>query len=449
MATSNSRLVEAIRRAAHPLHGAVSDFQPLLQMIGDAHLVLLGEATHGTHEFYAARAEITQRLIERHGFTAICVEADWPDAYRVNRYVRGAGGGGGGDETAVEALGDFKRFPTWMWRNADVVELISWMREHNESLPPQDRVGFYGMDMYSLHSSMGAVVRYLEKVDPEAATRARERYACFDQFGREPQSYGYVASLGLSPGCESEVVKQLTDLRRHATDYLSRDGMVAEDELFNAEQNARLARSAERYYREMYHGSVQSWNLRDQHMVETLEALQKHQRRQRGESRIVVWAHNSHLGDARATSMGDHGEWNVGQLVRERHRSDAVLVGFTTCEGTVSAASDWGGAVERKKVRAARPDSYEGLFHETGQGAFMLNLRDSVELTDLLRERRRERAIGVIYRPESELASHYFHASLPQQFDAVLHYDHTRALEPLERTPQWTRGEEETFPTGL
>lgn len=445
MNPASTHALDVLKRIVYPMHGAVSDFQPLLDMIGDAHFVLLGEATHGTHEFYAARAEITQRLIERRGFTAVCVEADWPDAYRINRYVRALSE----DGSANEALGDFKRFPTWMWRNAEILELVGWMREYNDGQPVRQRVGFYGMDMYSLHSSMGAVVRYLDKVDPDAAGRARERYACFDQFGQDPQKYGYVANMGLTPTCESEVVKQLTELRRHAMDYLSRDGMVAEDELFSAEQNARLARNAERYYREMYHGSVQSWNLRDQHMADTLDALYNHQRRQRGEARIVVWAHNSHLGDARATSMGDYGEWNVGQLMRERHGSDAVLVGFTTYHGTVSAASDWDGPVERKNVRPGRTDSYEGLFHDVSLPAFMVNLRDRAEAADALHDRRRERAIGVIYRPETELASHYFHASLPRQFDAVLHYDHTRALEPLERTPRWIHGEEETYPTGL
>lgn len=397
-----TRALELLKRTAQPVRGAVTDFQPLMEMVADARFVLLGEATHGTHEFYSARAEITQRLIERKGFTAICVEADWPDAYRVNRYVRGIGD----DEEAVEALGDFKRFPTWMWRNAEILQLIGWLREHNESLPPHERVGFYGMDMYSLHSSMGAVIRYLDRIDPELAHKAREHYACFEHFGPEPQVYGYQASMGISPDCENEVVAVLTELRRNAMDYLGRDGVVAEDELFSAEQNARLARSAERYYREMYRGSISSWNLRDQHMVETLISLYEHQRRQRGEARVVVWAHNSHLGDARATSMGDMGEWNVGQLMREKRQREVLIVGFTTYEGTVSAASSWDAPVERKKVRPARTDSYEGLFHQVGVPNFMIDLRDEKELAAALTGPMMQRAIGVIYLPHSELASH-------------------------------------------
>jgi erythromycin esterase-like protein len=430
---------------AHPVRGAVTDFQPIMEMVADAQFVLLGEATHGSHEFYAARAEITQRLIERRGFTGICVEADWPDAYRVNRYVRGLGG----DEEAVESLGDFKRFPTWMWRNSQMLEFIGWLREFNDERPPRDRVGFYGMDMYSLHSSMGAVIRYLDRVDPDAGRRARDRYGCFEHAGPDPQVYGYQAMLGLAPDCENEVVAVLTELRRNAMEYLTRDGLVADDELFSAQQNARLARSAERYYRQMYHAAVSSWNMRDQHMTETLMALHEHQHRQRGEARLVVWAHNSHLGDARATSMAQRGEWNVGQLLRERRKGQVLIVGFTTYDGSVSATSNWDAPVERKRIRPALDDSYEELFHRVGVPNFILNLRDDAPTAQTLEGPMLQRAIGVIYLPQTELASHYYHAHLSRQFDALIHYDHTRAVEPLERTSLWTRGEEETYPTGL
>lgn len=426
--------------------GRRGDFAGLLDLIGDAHFVLLGEATHGTHEFYSARARITRRLIEERGFNVVAVEADWPDAYRIHRFVRGTGA----DSVGIEALGDFKRFPRWMWRNADVLEFIGWLREHNSRLPERDRVGFYGLDLYSLYGSMEAVVGYLEKVDPPAAERARRRYGCFGQYSQEPQQYGYVASLGLDSTCEGQVVEQLAELRRSAVDYLSRDGVVAEDELFAAEQNARLARNAERYYREMYRGEVSSWNLRDRHMADTLDALGSHLTRQRGVARVAVWEHNSHLGDARATSMGHHGEWNVGQLARETYGRDAVLVGFTTYDGTVSAASDWGGSVERKNVRPARPESYEALFHHAGRESFWLDLRRDAAASQALRDPRLERAIGVIYRPESELTSHYFHATLPEQFDAVIHFDRTRAVEPLDKTSGWETGEApETYPTGF
>lgn len=439
-------LARTLGEALHPLTGSAADYDPLLELIGDAHFVLIGEASHGTHEFYSTRAEITNRLIREKGFTAVAVEADWPDAYRVNCYVRGAGG----DHDAEEALRGFERFPTWMWRNADVLDFIGWLRDHNEGLPVDLQTGFYGLDLYSLHTSIDAVLKYLEKIDPEAAQRARARYACFNEFGEDTQTYGYVTSLGLSKSCEDEVVHQLLELRRRAADYARRDGQVAADEFFYAEQNARLVKNAEQYYRSMFHGRVSSWNLRDRHMVETLEALVTHLgSRHKHAPKVVVWAHNSHLGDARATEMGRQGELNIGQLVRETHRRDAVLVGFTTHHGTVTAASDWGAAAERKRVRPGMAGSYEALFHEVGTPSFLLPLRDS-HVSAELREPRLERAIGVIYRPQTERQSHYFHARLPEQFDAVLHFDETRAVEPLERTPRWDVGEvPETFPTGV
>jgi len=379
------------------------------------------------------------------GFHAVAVEADWPDAYRVNCYLRGAGN----DQDAEEALRGFERFPTWMWRNADLLDFVGWLRDHNDGLPGSAKVGFYGLDLYSLHTSIGAVLTYLEKIDPEAAGRARARYACFNQFGEDTQTYGYVTSLGLSKSCEDEVVHQLLELRRRATDYARRDGRVAADEFFYAEQNARLVKNAEQYYRSMFHGRVSSWNLRDRHMAETLEALVTHLGNGQGTPKVVVWAHNSHLGDARATDMGRQGELNIGQLVRETHPHDAVLVGFTTHHGTVTAASDWGAAAERKRVRPGRPDSYEALFHEVGVPNFLLPLRGARAAAEL-REPRLERAIGVIYRPETERVSHYFQARLADQFDAVLHFDETRAVEPLERTPRWETGEvPETFPSGI
>ena len=432
------------RQSAHRLAGSPRDFDRLLEMIGEARFVLLGEASHGTHEFYAARAEITRRLIREKGFLAVAVEADWPDAYRVNRYVRGQSD----DAESVEALDGFRRFPQWMWRNADVVDFVGWLREHNEAAGPA-KAGFYGLDLYSLRASMAAVLEYLHAVDPEAARRARHRYACFDHFGEDPQAYGYAARFDLGESCEQAVVEQLLELRGRAADYAPRRGDATGDDLFFAEQNARLVANAERYYRTMFAGRVESWNVRDRHMAETLEALVAHLSATGRPAKIVVWAHNSHLGDARATQMGEEGELNVGQLVRERHGSDAVLVGFSTYEGTVTAASDWDGPAERKQVRPGLRGSYEALFHEL-RGDFMLNLRDDAALSRGLATPQLQRAIGVIYRPDTERLSHYFPAMLPRQFDALLHYDRTRAVEPLERTAQWERGEvPETFPTAL
>ncbi len=440
----DSALIKALRETAYPMAGSARDYDPLIGRIGEARFALLGEASHGTHEFYYERAEITKCLIAEKNFTAVAVEADWPDAYRLNRYVRGASD----DVDAVEALADFRRFPTWMWRNTVMVEFIEWLRAHNDALPPgTEKVGFYGLDLYSLHASMKAVLRYLEKVDPEAAKRARERYSCFDHVGEDTQGYGLMTRLNLSKSCEEEVVRQLLEMQRRAADYMRRDGRLAEDELFYAEQNARLVKNAEAYYRSVFLEEVSSWNLRDRHMAETLDALTAHLGRKGSRAKIAVWEHNSHLGDARATDMGQRGELNVGQLTREKYGSEAVLVGFTTHHGTVTAASDWGEPAERKRVRPALAGSYEALFHAAGRDRFLLIVNDSDMLAQQLGVARLERAIGVIYRPETERQSHYFRAQLPNQFDAVLHFDETRAVKPLETTEGWEAGElPETFP---
>jgi erythromycin esterase-like protein/predicted phosphoribosyltransferase len=437
-------LVDAVRAAAHPLAGDASQYDPLMQRIGEARFALLGEASHGTHEFYQVRAEITKRLITEIGFTAVAVEADWPDAYRVNRYVRGLSH----DVDAVEALTDFRRFPTWMWRNTVVVDFIEWLRAHNGARSAHEvKVGFYGLDLYSLHASIKAVLRYLERVDPEAAKRARERYSCFDHFGDDTQAYGLMTRLNLSKSCEEEVLNQLVELRRRAPDYARRDGRADEDELFGVEQNARLVKHAEAYYRTMFLEEVSSWNLRDVHMAETLDELVAYLGRNGREAKIAVWEHNSHLGDARATDMGRRGELNVGQLTREKYGDDAVLVGFSTYQGTVTAATDWGSVAERKQVRPALAGSYEAVFHAADTKRFLLTWRDNDLLAANLRAPRLERAIGVIYRPETERQSHYFHARLPDQFDAVLHFDETRAVKPLETSAEWEAGEvPETFP---
>jgi erythromycin esterase-like protein len=368
----------------------------------------------------------------------VAVEADWPDAYRINRFVRGISD----DDEAIDALADFKRFPTWMWRNSDVLDFVGWLREYNDK---HEKVGFYGLDLYSLYTSIEKVIAYLDQVDPEAAKRARYRYGCFEQHGEDTQAYGYAATFGLTPTCEKEVISQLVDIRKKASEYASRDGHIPPDEAFFAEQNARLIANAERYYRSMFSGRVSSWNLRDQHMAETLTALAEHRRG----AKIVVWEHNSHLGDARATEMGKQGELNVGQLVRERYGDDARLIGFTTHTGTVTAASEWDGPAERKQVRPAMKGSYELLFHEWQRGDFHLPLRGN-EAAGPLEDPRLERAIGVIYLPQSERVSHYFYASLPRQFDAVLHYETTRAVEPLERWEREHTSEvPETYPSAL
>lgn len=444
---SEHQEMEIVQGPVHHLRGAIDDYDPLLERIGNARFVLLGEASHGTHEFYHERAQITKRLIREKGFTVIAVEADWPDAYRVNRYVRGRGE----DSEAVEALSGFRRFPAWMWRNADVLDFVGWLRSYNDQVAANiPKAGFYGLDLYSLHASMEEVVTYLDKVDPEAADRARQRYACFESYGEDPQAYGFAAGLGIGASCENEVIAQLVELRRRAGEYALRNGRLAEDDYFFAEQNARLVRDAEAYYRTMYRGEVSSWNLRDHHMAETLDSLVAYQTGRGHIPKVVIWAHNSHLGDARATQMAERGEWNLGQLVREKYGRDSVLVGFTTFEGTVTAASNWNAPAERKYVRPALPESYESLFHSVGLPRFLLLLQEGDRAISILRRPRLERAIGVIYRPETERASHYFPASLTAQFDAVLHFDRTRAVEPLEHSAVWDKGEiPETFPSGV
>jgi erythromycin esterase-like protein len=434
----------AISAAAHPLTGAGGDYDALLDLVGDARFVLLGEATHGTHEFYQERARITQRLILEKGFTAVAVEADWPDAYRVNRYVRGHGG----DADANQALSGFERFPAWMWRNHDVATFVDWLRGHNDS--SGGKVGFYGLDLYSMFTSMQEVLKYLDKVDPNAAATARARYGCFDHYSEDSQHYGYAAGIGMSDSCQQGVIEILHQLQQRAFDYMRADGIEAEDGFFYAQQNARLVKNAEEYYRTMFRGRVSSWNLRDSHMAETLDALARHLAREGKPAKIVIWEHNSHIGDARATEAGGLGEWNVGELARKAYGDDVRLIGFSTYDGWVTAASEWDGPAERKRVRPALPGSYEQILHEVGVPRFFLPLRDPGPARDALSERRLERAIGVLYLPRTERQSHYFSADLPRQFDAVIHIDHTSAVQPLDATSGWHSGEPpETYPGGF
>jgi erythromycin esterase-like protein len=433
-----AKLVAAIAR---PI-SSECDLEPLRRLAGERQVVLIGEASHGTHEFYEIRAELTKRLIAEDGFTSIAIEADWPDALRVHRYVQSLSD----DGDAQIALSDFKRFPQWMWRNTVVVKFVEWLRQWNRA-HDRSQAGFYGMDLYSLHSSIAEVLRYLDRVDPAAARRARQRYACFEEFG-DPQLYGYAAGTGAAEPCEDEVVTQLMELRKRAGEIMG-GGKQAGAEFFYAEQNARLIANAERYYRSMFKGRASSWNLRDQHMAGTIQSLLTHL--DSGRTKIVVWAHNSHLGDARATEMSKRGELNVGQLVRDKFGGDAFLIGFTTYAGTVTAADDWDAPAKRKRVRAGMSGSYEELFHATGVPRFWLDLRAKDKgRNEILNGRLLERAIGVIYRPETERWSHYFEANLGAQFDAVIHLDETRALTPLERSGEWEKGElPETFPSGL
>jgi erythromycin esterase-like protein len=440
-------VVDSVRRGALPLMGGTDDYDPLIALVREARIVLLGEASHGTHEFYRERARITKRLINELGFTAVAIEGDWPDACRVNRYVRGAPD----DGDAEESLRGFRRFPTWMWRNAEVLDFVGWLRTHNDrQLSNAEKVGFFGLDLYSLGASMDAVIRYLDERDPAAAERARRRYECLQPYSREAAPYSEAVLLGVSESCRRHVLEELVDLRRRAADLIRHDGLAAEDEYFFAERNAEVVAGAEEYYRTMLGGAAASWNLRDRHMADTLDHLLAHLDRHGDGARVVVWEHNSHIGDARSTEMAQRGELNLGQLMRERHPREVVLVGFTTHIGTVTAASSWGAEAERKQVRPALPGSYEAIFHASGISAFLLCPLGGTEVGDALLEPRLERAIGVIYRPQTERQSHWFTARAGAQFDALVHIDATRAVEPIERTQTWELGEPpETYPSGL
>ncbi len=445
---------EFVAAAAIDAPGGLPPTDVLDDLIGDARVVLIGESSHGTHEFYEARAEITKWLIEHKGFNAVAAEADWPDAYRVNRYVRGLGSmSGDEDGSPEEALRGFQRFPAWMWRNTVVRDFVGWLRWHNGRCAADGRrqTGFYGLDLYSLHRSMQEVIGYLDTVDPAAAARARARYACFDHSaGDDGQAYGYAAAFGAGQSCERQAVEQLVELQRKGLEYLRHDGEPAEDELFYARQNAVTVRDAEAYYRGMFAGRVTSWNMRDKHMAQTLGALIEHLDHAGDPARIVVWAHNSHVGDARATEVSADGQLTIGQLAREQYGESCRLIGFSTYQGTVTAAGDWGGIAECKTVRPALAGSIEELLHETGKPAFIVPTHDGSPAAAALEVVRLGRAIGVIYLPQTERQSHYFHVRPSDQFDAMIHIDTTRALEPLEPTSEWIAGQNpETYPSGL
>jgi len=433
-----------VRQFGLRLDGRESDHDALLEQVAERSFVLLGEASHGTAEFYRLRAEISRRLIEEKGFEAVLVEADWPDALRLDRYVRA----GSGDALDV-AFEDFERFPHWMWCNHEVRDFVAWLRQHNAGQPLANTVGFHGMDLYSLHRSAEAVIDYLERVDPAQAEIARRGYACLDHRG-DPFHYGRNVAFGLSPSCERTAVGLQVRLMERAAEYLKGDGRRAVDEQFFAEQNARVVVNAEAYYRAMFGARVDTWNLRDAHMTETLAELHDHLRRQGGSGKVVVWAHNSHLGDARATEMGwRQGQHNVGQLARKRFGAERVmLVGFTTHTGHVTAARDWEGPAEHRWVRPSLEGSIERLFHRSGLDRFYLPL--SPARTEPLKEPLLERAIGVIYRPETERGSHYFQACLSEQFDALYHLDETTAVEPLAPGSSWQpEAIPDTYPFGV
>jgi protein-L-isoaspartate(D-aspartate) O-methyltransferase len=411
-----------------------ADLSNLLTRIGDAHVVLLGEATHGSSEFYRMREAISGELILKKGFSFIAIEGDWPDAARIDHYVRHR-------EYPPSEWTAFARFPVWMWRNNEVRSFVDWLRAHNGAVKPEQRVAFHGLDLYSLYTSIRSVLDYLDEVDPAAAKIARERYGCLTPWQADPATYGHAALNGSYPTCEEGVVRALRDLMTKQHAYARHDG----ERFLDAVQNARLVANAERYYRIMYYGSRASWNLRDEHMFETLQRLLAHHGPQ---AKAIVWAHNSHVGDAAATEMSARGEFNIGQLCRKKFGDGCYAIGFGTDHGTVAAATDWDGPMEIKQVRPALENSYEKLCHAAGVPRFMLALRDKASAPARgLMEPRLERAIGVIYRPESELASHYFEAVLPRQFDEYIWFDETKTVTPFKT--EELEGLPDTYPFGV
>lgn len=432
--TTEEQLVELLRRSATVLPG-IDDpaFADAFDQFADARVVLIGEASHGTSEFYRARAAITRRLIERHGFTIVAAEADWPDAAKIDRYVRQ-------QQPPAWVEEGFKRFPTWMWRNQEVADFARWLRNHNDAQPAERRVEFRGLDVYSLGASIQEVLGYLDRVDPDAAATARRRYGCLGPWHDEPAVYGHNVMRG-EPSCEAAVVEQLRALLDQRLEYMKKDGCS----FFNAEQNARVVLAAEQYYRAMYQGSAESWNLRDRHMFDTLQALLKH----RGDdAKAVVWAHNSHIGNAASTSMGWGGEFNIGELCRTAFGRDAVLLGMGTDRGLVAAADNWDEPMQIQQVRPSRPDSWEQLFLRAGLPASLTSWRDDTPLREALARPRLERAIGVIYRPATERQSHYFQAILSEQFDALLWFEQTNAVQPIGPQQIDDQSVPDTYPFG-
>jgi erythromycin esterase-like protein len=419
----------AIAAAAEPLRGAPEDYDSLMALIGDNRFVLLGESTHGTQEFYAERARLTRRLIEEKGFTVVVVESNWQDAYDVNAFIHGRG-----PASADEAMQTFEAFPQWMWGNTVIRDLVTWMRDRNRFAEGQKRpVGFYGMDLYGVEDAIADVIAFLKTHDPAAAERAAGRYKCFGRYrGDRLQQYGEDVALGRTRSCADVAAAQFKELSERVE--RQDEHRPGDERLLAAWQSARVVANGEAYYRTVVAGGVASWNLRDRHMADTLDMVSHYLGQPGAEpAKVIVWAHNSHLGDARVTARSEVGELNVGQLMRERHDGQTVIVGFTTYEGTVRAASFWGGRGEERTLRPSLPESFSALFHGAGVPAFVLRLRHNPGLMTTLGGSRLQRFVGVIYMPATERQSHYFHADLARQYDAVIHIDRTTAVEPLQR----------------
>jgi erythromycin esterase-like protein len=448
MKNISSKLISLLEEVIYPCDFACAKtYEHIVEMIGDARLVLMGEATHGSAEFYQVRMQLSQYLIQHKGFQAIAIEGDWTSCYPIHAYLQGKDS----VENSLQALKAFKRFPSWMWRNYLVPNFLKDLREYNDQVVLQEeKVSFYGLDLYCLHEAAQAVIAYLKIHHPEAAQNAIQRYACFDHAHADPQIYSYLLEHRLKKSCLKEVTEQLLELQYLAYhDIKSR--FPESDEQFYAMQNARVVKNAEAYYRALFEAHHVTWNIRDQHMADTLQNIMAHlETLSQKPAKLIVWAHNSHVGDARATEMSERQEVNLGQLVRERFNTSSFLLGFSTAVGKVTAASYWDGPCAEKKVQEPIPGSYEYLFHQLKEKNFLLNLRDENRLMHLLASSQLQRAIGVIYRPETERMSHYFFSKLPHQFDALIHLDETHALLPLDKKADlYQEALPETYPEGF
>ncbi len=431
--------VAGLRKLGQPLD-APYDLDPLIDAIGRSRFVLLGEASHGTSEFYTWRAELSKRLIEECGFSFIAVEGDWPDCYRVNRYAKALPDSG---QSAEEVLHAFERWPTWMWANREVVAFIEWLNDFNRERDVAERVGFYGLDVYSLWDSMRAVVTYLHSVDPQLAADARRAYNCFEPYAEDAQAYARATAM-VPASCEDDVVEVLKALHTRAPRYIE----GGNEEFFNAEQNALVARNAELYYRTMIRGGPSSWNVRDRHMVETLTRLARHHG---SRAKAIVWEHNTHIGDARYTDMASAGMVNVGQLVREAHAEDGVvLVGFGTHRGTVIAADEWGAPMQRMRVPVARSGTFEDAMFDADVGNTLL-IFDGSENGGVpgLETPIGHRAIGVVYDPDHERWGNYVPTIVPGRYDAFIFIDESRAVDPLHMRIKVDGEVPETYPSGI
>jgi len=446
--TISKKLIQLLNQAVIPCQRDDIQFcEKISELIGNARIVLMGEATHGTMDFYQARMAVTKYLIREKGFQAIAIEGDWTSVYPVNLYCQGYTD----PENLQTPLEEFKRFPTWMWRNTNMLDFVEKIREYNFQVKTQTKkVAFYGLDLYCLHEAAQGVIDYLQEHDPEAAREAIQRYACFDHMGLDPQRYNYLIKNRLKKPCVKEVMLQFLETQRLIYQNLASD-LDEIDLQFYALQNARIVRNAENYYHSLFEPHYVTWNIRDQHMVDTLQNIMSHlESITHVPAKVIIWAHNTHIGDARATEMSDRQEINLGQLVRERFNTSSFLLGFSTSEGTVTAASEWGGSIYHKKIQLPIHGSYEWFFHKLKEKNFILNLRENTPLMHLLKSPQLQRAIGVIYHPETERISHYFFSHLPNQFDALVHFDKTQALIPLDK--KWELQEAElpdTYPEGF